>query len=65
MKRGLRANAGLYDDWAGVPIEGQDEEPALDLKDYEIVDVINLYTENEKGERNIYWTNPKYEKREI
>lgn len=65
MKRGLRANAELYDDWAGIPIEGQDKEPTLDLKDYEIVDVINIYIENEKGEQNICWANSKYEKREI
>lgn len=64
MKRGLRANAGLYDNWAGIPIEGQDEEPALNLEDYEIVEVINIYTENEKGEQSICWTNPKYEKGE-
>jgi hypothetical protein len=50
MRRGQRAKAGMYDDWAGIPIEGQDEEPALNLEDYEIVEVINIYTENEKGE---------------
>lgn len=59
-----RANARLYDDWACVPIEGKSKEPTLNLKDYEIVDVINIYIENEKGEQNICWTNPKYEKRE-
>ena len=51
MKRGLRAEAGMYDDWAGIPIEEQDKEPALNLEDYEIVDVINIFAENEKGER--------------
>lgn len=61
MKRGLRANAGLYDDWAGVPIEGQDKEPTLNLKDYEIVDVINIYMESDKGEIINCWNNPKYE----
>lgn len=64
MKRGLRANAGTHDDWAGILIEGQDKEPPLNLKDYEIVDVINIYSENEKGERINCWTNPKYIKLE-
>jgi hypothetical protein len=64
MERGLRAKADMYDDWANVPIEGEDKEPILDLKNYEIVDVINLFGENEKGERTIYWTNPKYIKSE-
>ena len=62
MKRGLRAKAGMYDDWANVQIEGEDKDSTFDLKDYEIVDVINIFAENEAGEKIICWENPKYKK---
>lgn len=61
MQRGLRANAGMYDDWCGIPIEGVLEEVAKPLTDYEIVDVIDIRIKTETDEI-VCWENPKYKK---
>lgn len=63
MWRGSRANAGIYDDWCDIPIEGALEEVVKPLTDYEIVDVIDIRIKTETDEITC-WENPKYKKEE-